>query len=63
MEAKEGESVRRNDRRQQIVDLLCQRRSDTVQNLASANGPSAVTLKNSHSLTPLRQSVADMAEE
>ena len=45
MEAKGGESVRRNDRRQQIVDLLCLRRSDTVQNLASELGVSERTIR------------------
>ena len=38
MEAKGGESVRSNNRQQQIINLLCQRRSDTVQNLAAELG-------------------------
>lgn len=35
MDVKGGERVRANDRRQQLVNLLCQRRKDTVQNLAT----------------------------
>ena len=38
MEVKGGESVRINDRQQQIINLLCQRRSETVQNLAAEIG-------------------------
>lgn len=45
MEAKGGESVRSNDRRQQIVDLLCQRRRDTVQNLATELGVCERTIR------------------
>ena len=57
MEVKGGESVRINDRQQQIINLLCQRRSDTVQNLAAELG----VCERTH--TPLKQSVADMAAE
>ena len=45
MEVKGGESVRINDRQQQIIDLLCQRRSDTVQNLATELGFSERTIR------------------
>ena len=45
MEVKGGESVRSNDRQQQIIDLLCHRRSDTVQNLATELGVSERTIR------------------
>lgn len=45
MEVKGGESVRINDRQKQIVDLLCQRRSDTVQNLAAELGVCERTIR------------------
>ena len=44
MEVKGGESVRINDRQQQIINLLCQRRSDTVQTLATELGVSRQTI-------------------
>ena len=37
--------VRSNDRQQQIIDLLCHRRSDTVQNLATELGVSERTIR------------------
>ena len=37
--------MRSNDRRQQIVDLLCQRRRDTVQNLATELGVCERTIR------------------
>ena len=45
MEVKGGESVRINDRQQQIINLLCQRRSDTVQNLATELGVCERTIR------------------
>ena len=45
MEVKGGESVRINDRQQQIINLLCQRRSDTVQNLAAELGVCERTIR------------------
>ena len=45
MEVKGGESVRINDRQQQIINLLCQRRSDTVQNLAADPGVCERTIR------------------
>lgn len=46
MEAREGgESVSANDRRQQILDLLCLRRRDTLQNLASELGVCERTIR------------------
>ena len=54
-----------NDRQQQLISLLCQRRSDSIQNLAMELGVCerrfAGILKNSHLLTQSRLSVADMA--
>ena len=45
MEVKGGESVRINDRQQQIINLLCQRRSDTVQNQAAELGVCERTIR------------------
>lgn len=45
MEVKGGESVRNNNRHQQIINLLCQRRSDTVQNLAAELGVCERTIR------------------
>ena len=45
MEVKGGESMRINDRQKQLIDLLCQRRSDTVQNLATELGVSERTIR------------------
>ena len=45
MEVKGGESVRINDRQKQLIDLLCQRRSDTVQNLATELGVCERTIR------------------
>ena len=45
MEVKGGESVRNNDRHQKIINLLCQRRSDTVQNLAADLGVCERTIR------------------
>lgn len=65
MEVKGGESVRINDRQQQIINLLCQRRSDTVQNLAAELGVCERTIRRDiEELTlthPLETVRADMA--
>ena len=45
MEVKGGGSVRNNNRHQQIINLLCQRRSDTVQNLAAELGVCERTIR------------------
>ena len=45
MEVKGGEGVRNGDRQQQIINLLCQRRSDTVQNLAVELGVCERTIR------------------
>ena len=45
-----------NDRQQQLISLLCQRRSDSIQNLAMELGVCERTI-----LTQSRLSVADMA--
>ena len=45
MEVKGGERVRINDRQKQLIDLLCQRRSDTVQNLATELGVCERTIR------------------
>ena len=45
MEVKGGESVRMNDRQQQLISLLCQRRSDSIQNLAMELGVCERTIR------------------
>lgn len=45
MEAKGGENVSANERRQQILSLLCQRRKDTVGNLATELDVSERTIR------------------
>ena len=53
------------ERRQQILELLCQRRKETVSNLrqswACARGRSAGTLRRSHSNTPSKLAADDTA--
>ena len=49
-----------NDRQQQLISLLCQRRSDSIQNLAMGLGVCERTIRRDiEELT--RLSVADMA--
>ena len=45
MEVKGGECVRMNDRQQQLISLLCQRRSDSIQNLAMELGVCERTIR------------------
>ena len=45
MEVKGGESVRMNDRQQQLISLLCQRRSDSIRNLAMELGVCERTIR------------------
>jgi hypothetical protein len=59
MEVKGGECVRMNDRQQQLISLLCQRRSDSIQNLAMELGVCERTIRRD--ITQSRLSVADMA--
>ena len=53
------------ERRQQILELLCQRRKDTMQNLAAELGVSERTIRRDVEILtrsyPLRQSAAAMA--
>ena len=53
-----------NDRQQQLISLLCQRRSDSIQNLAMELGVCERTIRRDIeelTLTQSRLSVADMA--
>lgn len=45
MEAKGGESVSANERRERLVELLCLRRRDTVGNLAAELGVNERTIR------------------
>ncbi|MFQ7452005.1 MAG: DeoR family transcriptional regulator [Flavonifractor plautii] len=45
MEVKGGECVRMNDRQQRLISLLCQRRSDSIQNLAMELGVCERTIR------------------